>query len=219
MKVELQMLAGSDREHPWLDQAIASAVDTGFSIRRVEEVGRLGAARAKAIAESDADIIGLLDSDDVMVSSVCYAAVEKLKVSDCVGVFTNEREINADSEFVTRGAADKTKWNPITALINTSYSRHFCAFYRKAALPFLDEFSKASQPEMYLLRGLMAQVGRWLHYPHVGYFHRTHSNNAAKSTNPTNVLAHTNRLTPILLSASAGIFPMRRILAEVQNVY
>ena len=214
MTVELQMLVDRDKPSPWMDQAIASALSAEMAVMTVSHIpgDRLAASRARGFLVSTAEYVGFLDSDDWLEPAVAKEAHELLKADPiAVGVFTQESAVDQHGNKIAT-PEQPISWCAIKQLVETRRGRHLCIFRRAALEPYLEEIAKADQPELYLIRGLLSEVGPWLCLPKVGYYHREHSDNAALKTIQENVNKHIVRLTPILTKASNGNHPMSEII-------
>lgn len=214
MTVELQMLVDEVSPSPWIDQAMASAFAANMTVMQVRHKSgnRLAQSRARAFAVSQSQFVGFLDSDDWLEPDVAKESFELLKANpQAVGVFTQETAVDENGNIIAT-PEQPTAWCAIKQLVDIRLGRHLSIFRRAAIEPYLDEIAAAEQPELYLIRGLLAQVGPWICLPKVGYYHREHANNAAKKTIQTNVNSHIVRLTPILTKANEGIFPMSEVI-------
>jgi hypothetical protein len=203
--IDLQMIAGADRAHPWMHLALDSAARADVPARIISNVRTVASARAEGFAASSAEFVGWLDSDDLLIGRHAHDLVQLLRNDPAaVGAFTNERAIDVDGADIGPGATTGAgPWNPVRQLTVNGYGRHLCIFRRAAVLPFLDEIAATPSPELFLIRGLLASAGHWIHHPVDGYAHRRHGANFSAQTKRSALNAITARIAPILM-AHAG---------------
>jgi len=205
LQCELIMIAGADRPHPWISEALASAGD--YPVRVIDRClpGGLGAARAMAIESSRADYIAWLDSDDRVISSAIPMLLGAIGPGD-VGAFGNEISINAQGQQIGAGATSGAEpWQPLRMIHDVPYGRHLAIFRRDAALPFLDQLAQAQHGlEVWVLRCLLASAGNWVHVAADSYQHRKHGDNTGK-LGAAGYARHAVELSPLLVRANRRI--------------
>lgn len=203
--VDLHILTyGRTKRHTdWLEQALASCEGQAATPHLIDnENGTIGEGRAIGLAKGTADYVGWLDDDDWLLPGAVESCLDALtNHPEAVGAFTDELRYR-DGVQIGVGEGNGTgPWSPELQLSRISYARHLVVMRRSAVMPYLPAIARCVKLSEYVLRGLIAQHGPWIHVERDGYVHRQHDENIATvaPTTSEHVLAAVNHVRPVLM--------------------
>lgn len=173
--------------------------------------GHIGAARSFAFGLGESEYVSFVDDDDEIEPEAFGPCLEALESNPaCVGVYTDTVHVHPDGRHERRR---KRPWSPIDQLANFAEILHLKLMRRAAVMPYRYELTHWPTLEEYVLCGLMAERGDWVHLPIVGANKRVKPIHASSSRLLTAALRiqAMERVRPALLSAARRKTPKRAL--------
>jgi glycosyltransferase involved in cell wall biosynthesis len=170
-RIDCHVLHCHEPKH-WLMAALASLAAEPVTVHlRPGIPGRVGAARARAFAEGDAEYVAWLDGDDEVMPGAFAAALAVLDADP--GVVSTYCDIQLIDHPEGVGYI-KGPWSPWRQLWKMAEVHHLHVMRRAAVMACLEELERWDGHEEYVLMGLLARFGRHHHIPRRLYRFRQH---------------------------------------------
>lgn len=161
----------------WLQQTLDSLLKEDVNIYLVMGgfPGHIGKARAFAFTLGSAEYVSFVDDDDYLLPNSLQPCLDVLDESPLVvGVYT-------DTVYVREGGKRKQvfekkhPWCPLQQYKTIAEITHLKVMRRSVVEKYLDELENWPTWEEYVLCGLMANDGDWVHLPIQGAIKRSRS--------------------------------------------
>lgn len=156
----------------WIDAALASLASEPATVHLCPGIpGRVGAARARAFAQGNAEYVAWLDGDDELMPGAIDAALAVLDADP--GVVSTYCDIQLIDHPDGVGYI-KAPWSPWRQLWAMAEVHHLHVMRRSAVMACLEDLERWDGHEEYVLMGLLARFGRHHHIPRRLYRFRQH---------------------------------------------
>ena len=196
-----------DTQKEWWQACRQSMENEPIRIHEVEGApGHIGKGRAKGFALGDSPYVSCVDPDDLVVPGAFAACIEALeRHPEACGAYTDEYHIDADGKTIQKGLWSGREWNPLLQL-EPRYLHHLFVMRRRFVAPHLQELSdKWPYLADFVLKGLLAAHGPWIHVDRFGYKWRIHGNTAHKKYPVMGLYAARWRIIPSLQRAAYSL--------------
>lgn len=193
---------------PTTDQALWKACQDSLNaepvnLHLIDGVdGHIGRGRAEGFKRGTSPYVSCVDPDDLVIPGAFTACLNALeKHPEACGAYTDELVIDAEGRTIRKGLWSGREWNPLLQ-IEPQYLHHIFVMRRKFVQQHLDELQLWPYLADFILKGLLAAHGPWIHVNGFGYKWRLHRNQAHKKYPRTGLNAARWRIIPSLREAA-----------------
>ncbi len=199
--VHVLLLTGTNRR--WWKLCRESLRDEPINLHLVEGIpGHIGQGRAKGFALGKAPYVSSIDPDDLIVPGAFQACVDILENNPLAcGAYTDELLIDQQGRILKSGIWSGLDWNPLLQL-EPRYLHNVCVMRRCFVERYLLELKRWPNMSDFVLKGLLAAHGPWIHLNRFGYKWRMTDNPAHKHQSSMHIYAARWRIIPSLQQAA-----------------
>jgi len=201
--VDVHMLRLSKTDPVLLEQCMASLRDEPIYLHHLDgEVGHIGRGRVNGFMCGSAPYVSYVDPDDLVVPGAFEACVEELEQQpEACGAYTDELLIDENGKTLGPGMWSGIAWNPLLQL-EPRYLHNGAVMRRCFVEKYLLELKRWPNMAEFVLKGLLAGCGPWIHVDRVGYKWRVSAQGAHRQQSMTHVYAARWRIIPTLQKAA-----------------
>lgn len=198
--IDLHILRSDDWPADLFARALASTEGQPVNVHVVPYTGTLGRNRAHGYRQGTAPYVAFLDADDELIPGGLSALLVALESDPTLcGAYGGEERVSPDG--AAKIAMDRA-WSPVAQLTRGDAMHNAALMRRAAVLPWLDEIAGYGGRSNRLLRGLITHYGPWQAVPVLTYRWYLREGTLRSHPLPQIDRAVTQRLAPILMSAS-----------------
>ncbi len=201
--VDVHMLHMPSTNPVWLQLCLESLRDEPIQLHRLEGVeGHIGRGRAKGFMQGNSPYVSYVDPDDLVVPGAFELCVKTLEQHpEACGAYSDEMLIDESGKPLGLGMWSGISWNPLLQL-EPRYLHNGAVMRRSFVEKYLLELKRWPNMAEFVLKGLLAGCGPWIHVNQVGYKWRVSAHGAHRKQSMTYVYAARWRIIPTLQQAA-----------------
>lgn len=205
MYVDTHVLLMPGTNPVWWKDCRQSLAEEPVRLHLIKGVkGHVGAGRIEGFRQGESPFVSCVDPDDLVIPGAFAACIEALeKNPDACGAYTDELLINTKGNTIRPGIWSGQEWNPLLQL-EPRYLHHIYVMRRQFVEQHLHELEKWPNLAEFILKGLVAAHGPWIHVDRFGYKWRLHDDGPWHKKFPTmGLYAARWRIIPVLQKAAS----------------